>query len=314
MALVETQSLASCSQTSLHITRTSGSNPSITHQRHPSLRLSAISAGLSSYLDGLHIDGVNVLNTLDSMTAVGLVSSNETEVNGRHDSSPPSPQPQPSDTPQQRPHESVEHKTPFHKWMKTLHRRAQHRPRSAESGSRRRGPPSCEESMFRSRQTQHRKSSSGSSYGFVAAVKSASVSLASASAVTRPRKGTGRSHGHTKTERSSRASFTATRFSEDSGYGDRPVVPDPAAADRSMQRRRILEELISTEEGYIRDVRFLMNVSLPHTSQSGTARRLTTLLGLCYITCLAPHPSIWTAVLNQPQPYRGHRITRGNSK
>ncbi|KAL2017916.1 hypothetical protein VTK56DRAFT_1572 [Thermocarpiscus australiensis] len=49
---------------------------------------------------------------------------------------------------------------------------------------------------------------------------------------------------------------------------------DPAVMERSLQRRRILEELISTEEGYIGDVRFLMNVyvtilaSLP-TSPAG---------------------------------------------
>ena len=35
---------------------------------------------------------------------------------------------------------------------------------------------------------------------------------------------------------------------------------DPAIMERSLQRRRILEELISTEESYIGDVRFLMNV------------------------------------------------------
>jgi hypothetical protein len=35
---------------------------------------------------------------------------------------------------------------------------------------------------------------------------------------------------------------------------------DPATIERSLQRRRILEELISTEESYIGDVRFLMNV------------------------------------------------------
>ncbi|ROT40036.1 Dbl homology domain-containing protein [Sodiomyces alkalinus F11] len=51
-------------------------------------------------------------------------------------------------------------------------------------------------------------------------------------------------------------------------------MADRAAIQRALQRRRILEELISTEEGYIGDVRFLMNVyvtilaSLP-TSPTG---------------------------------------------
>jgi hypothetical protein len=35
---------------------------------------------------------------------------------------------------------------------------------------------------------------------------------------------------------------------------------DAATVERSLQRRRILEELISTEEGYIGDIRFLINV------------------------------------------------------
>jgi hypothetical protein len=35
---------------------------------------------------------------------------------------------------------------------------------------------------------------------------------------------------------------------------------DQAVTERSLQRRRILEELIETEESYIGDVRFLMNV------------------------------------------------------
>ncbi|PHH87009.1 hypothetical protein CDD83_9425 [Cordyceps sp. RAO-2017] len=39
-------------------------------------------------------------------------------------------------------------------------------------------------------------------------------------------------------------------------------VVDAAATERAMQRRRVLEELIDTEEAYIGDVRFLMNVYL----------------------------------------------------
>lgn len=39
------------------------------------------------------------------------------------------------------------------------------------------------------------------------------------------------------------------------------MVTDRAMVQRALQRRRILEELISTEEAYIGDVRFLINVS-----------------------------------------------------
>lgn len=44
---------------------------------------------------------------------------------------------------------------------------------------------------------------------------------------------------------------------------DRPNKIDLEAAERAIQRRRILEEIISTEEGYIGDIRFLINVGMP---------------------------------------------------
>ena len=269
MALVDSRSLASCSQTSLHIAKTPTPSPPIVHHSHRPLCLASISnehlhhAELSSYLDGLQIDGVNVLDTLDSMAAAGLATADEkAEDDDEEETEPPSsPAGSGGNTPRI-PGVAVDFKTPFHRWMKTLHRRAQHRPRSTLTSSRHRKMQSLDgRSTTRSRQSQHRRSSSGSSFGFVAAVKSASVSIASASAMTRPRRNTGRSQGQARTERSSRASFTAARQSEDSGYGERPLLPNPEATDRSLQRRRILEELINTEEGYIRDVRFLMNVS-----------------------------------------------------
>jgi hypothetical protein len=109
-----------------------------------------------------------------------------------------------------------------------------------------------------------RQSSSGSSFGFVEAVKTASASLASGSVFARSRRNSIRSsRAQTHTDRSSRRSLSSHRCSEDSCGLDKPQVLDKAAVERSLQRRRILEELISTEEGYIGDVRFLMNVSAP---------------------------------------------------
>jgi hypothetical protein len=37
---------------------------------------------------------------------------------------------------------------------------------------------------------------------------------------------------------------------------------DQAVTNRLLQRRRVLEELIMTEESYVADVKFLMNVRL----------------------------------------------------
>ena len=54
--------------------------------------------------------------------------------------------------------------------------------------------------------------------------------------------------------------MNGVRLSEDVTHQERPSLADPAITDRSLQRRRILEELITTEESYIGDIRFLMNV------------------------------------------------------
>ncbi|KAI0911815.1 hypothetical protein F4823DRAFT_584306 [Ustulina deusta] len=147
---------------------------------------------------------------------------------------------------------------PFHKWMKNLHRRAR-RP-SAGSNAAELFP----EHLFTEgpmRTNGHRKSSSGSSsFGFVAAVKSATVSLASASIRTRQRRHAARSSVLSRTDHSSRGSISAQRMSEDSTNFERSSHVDPAVTERLLQRRRILEELITTEESYIGDIRFLMNV------------------------------------------------------
>jgi hypothetical protein len=144
---------------------------------------------------------------------------------------------------------------PFHKWMKTLQRRA--RPKSLiREGTWEPFPSFLDDAMSCS---GHRKSSSESSYRYVAGVRSASISLAG-SVMTRSRRNTARSSHYARTDRSSKASISCERRSEDSVRLERPTV-DPAVTERLLQRRRILEELISTEESYIGDIKFLMNVS-----------------------------------------------------
>lgn len=153
---------------------------------------------------------------------------------------------------------------PFQKWMKSLHRRANGRSkrlRSSGSGSLR-GFLQDDDSYNLCPDRIHTKSSSGSSFAFVSAVKSASIGLASVSTRTKSRLGTMHSRDYSRTDRSSRLSMQAPRLSEDSAL-ESELAPsaDPAAIGRSLRRRRILEELIMTEEDYIGDVRFLMNVS-----------------------------------------------------
>ncbi|CAL3962345.1 unnamed protein product [Diplocarpon coronariae] len=148
---------------------------------------------------------------------------------------------------------------PFNKWMKSLQRRATDRRKTVScdiSGS------ALEHELFETpstrRRSAHKKSSSGSSYGFVTAVKSASISLASFSVAPRSKR-TGVSSRHQRTDRSSKASNVG-RLSEDSTYISGGAVVDQAVMNRLLQRRRVLEEIITTEESYLADVKFLINV------------------------------------------------------
>jgi hypothetical protein len=152
---------------------------------------------------------------------------------------------------------------PFNKWVRDIQKRAGQRRKTVScdvDGS------ALERELFESPaqvRARHKKSSSGSSYGFVTAVKSATVSLASFSVGPRSRQ-TGISSRHPRTDRSSKTS-NAGRLSEDTARG----VIDQAVLNRLLQRRRVIEEIINTEESYIGDVKFLINVSyvrshLPH--------------------------------------------------
>jgi len=196
-------------------------------------------------------------NTLDNITALGLsFSCDDTEIE--------------SNTKRQRfslddaddfPNRSLplDSELPFNKWIKKLEKR----------GTGRRKTVSCDmdasalekellESPAPNQNSAHKKSSSGSSFGFVTAVKSASISLASFSVAPRSRR-TGISSRHHRTDRSSKTS-QGGRLSEDSSFLARGAVVDQAVANRLLQRRRVLEEMISTEENYIADVKFLTNV------------------------------------------------------
>ncbi|RYP74643.1 hypothetical protein DL771_002909 [Monosporascus sp. 5C6A] len=120
------------------------------------------------------------------------------------------------------------------------------------------------------------------------------------------------------------ASVSAPRYSEDSTcFEGSFFVLDPAVTERQLQRRRILEELISTEESYIGDVKFLMNVyvtilaSLPASHpelRSSINRNLTDIVELHEdilgdLHRVVPH-SEYTQVGRSPtnpiQPNRGH--------
>ncbi|KAM3566758.1 hypothetical protein ARSEF4850_000292 [Beauveria asiatica] len=125
----------------------------------------------------------------------------------------------------------------FSRWMSSLRRRTmQRRLLAAET-------PALLVGLRGRSQPIHRDSSSGSSFGFVAGVKSATVSISS----TRIARSTGRS-----------IRTPLGRSSEEST--GRVTPADRFSIERALRRRRILEELIQTEESYVGDIRLLMNV------------------------------------------------------
>ncbi|KAI1500110.1 hypothetical protein F5X99DRAFT_257921 [Biscogniauxia marginata] len=251
------------------------------------LRLNRTDPGLGlDDLDLFRTDGAEDWKTLDNIAALGLTLENDEE-KPRDSTELPRLSLDGNESSVKREETSPRLARPFQKWMKNLHRRA-HRPETCDIDSQAEPFPKL---FFDDPQTphSHRKSSSGSSYGFVAGVRSASISLASTSVLTRPRRHTARSSLHTRTDHSSRGSMSAPRCSEDSTCFDRPVTMDRGVMERLLQRRRILEEVINTEESYIGDVKFLMNVyvtilaSLPtvhHGLRSSINRNLTDIVEL----------------------------------
>lgn len=187
---------------------------------------------LATSVDGMDVEGVETWSKLDSMCIVAVHEAKNSS--------------------------ALADGKPFHKWMRTLHRRAVHRDIVEPFLD---GAQASNHGFRLGRASHHRKSSSGSSSAFVTAMKSASVSLVGTSFLSRSKRNTARSsRGRSRADRSSGASIAHPRLSTDSTWAEGPIDVDQAVTERSLQRRRILEELIETEESYIGDVRFLMNV------------------------------------------------------
>lgn len=107
----------------------------------------------------------------------------------------------------------------------------------------------------------HRKSESWtSSVNFVTAVKSATITIASASIAPLSRSGSKRS-GRARLIRVSSGLFDPEpRFSTDTGRPSLSLIVDDGARQRARKRREKIEELIRTEESYLSDLKALSNV------------------------------------------------------
>ncbi|RKF60055.1 putative dbl homology [Golovinomyces cichoracearum] len=155
--------------------------------------------------------------------------------------------------------QNFELRRPFNKWARNLEQRASRRRKTTGHDTNKSDKGgNLFESPGTQRRSAHKKSSSGSSFGFVTAVKSASISFTSFSIAAKSKK-TIQSSRQQCTDRSSKTSNTLTA-SEDSSYISSGIFVDQAVTKRSLQRRRVLEEIISTEESYVADIKFLTNV------------------------------------------------------
>ncbi|KAF5534788.1 hypothetical protein FPHYL_13349 [Fusarium phyllophilum] len=262
MALVNSSALLDVSRSipsSRHFSWTAGFPYISRFDSHDSLRR-LYDIHLPSRLDELRLDDINTFTTLNCTTQQAS-SERATTTRAR----PSYPQIQ-VETIQEVPcnesfAENSKLRRPFSRWMKSLHRRVSQRDHgnvwSPDTGWEN---LECSGTYQRSirRRLSRRLSSSGSSLGFIEAVQSASISIASASAISRSHRHHRLSHCRSRTERSSRGSLSAPRFSEDSIPFEKVSI-DVAAVQRSLRRRQIIEELINTEESYIGDIRFLIH-------------------------------------------------------
>ena len=114
----------------------------------------------------------------------------------------------------------------------------------------------------------HQKASSWSSSGLRHAIKSATVRLQSTT--NAPRSSMFSRARLLRNNRGSRVSNAASKASID---GDQVAAraAEHAARERAVQRRRILEELISSEESYVADLKVLLHVGGPSKSSSGAS-------------------------------------------
>ncbi|KAF2864824.1 hypothetical protein BDV95DRAFT_632651 [Massariosphaeria phaeospora] len=152
---------------------------------------------------------------------------------------------------------------PFRRWMSTLRRRHVHRRKDNAIEIPRWATDVLEEdvpmlpSLPRLSETLRRTSESmSSSLGCVTAMKSASMTIASTSIA--PRSDVGGFHSQMKIGNRSSAYSEARRSTESHAGGLGPII-DESAWLRSLQRRKIVEELISSEESYIGDLKVLIN-------------------------------------------------------
>ncbi|KAF2735714.1 hypothetical protein EJ04DRAFT_599438 [Polyplosphaeria fusca] len=212
---------------------------------------------------------------------------------------------------------------PFRRWMSTLRRRhAQRRKDNATDIV----PTSTEvtrdviaglpyipvvpESLRRISESM------SSSMGHVTAVKSASMTVASASIA--PRSDTSRFQSKMRFENRS-SNFSDMRKSTDSSAPALGPILDESAWLRSVQRRKIVDELVASEESYIGDLKVLINdyfpilasvPALPTQTKASIQQNITQILQLHQDLLAELHQTVPSADFNFNAQQETYPITR----
>lgn len=156
-------------------------------------------------------------------------------------------------------------KTPFRRWMKSVRQKSPARREPLKAREERWSLDDFDENggseVVDQTVRHHRKSRSMSSAGLITAVKSATASIAAP-----PTNSKRQSALLRRSKRSSR--FSDTSQSTSAEYGQLSPAPlDEAGLERARQRRSTIDEIVSSEESYLADLKVLVNVSVfifPH--------------------------------------------------
>ena len=153
---------------------------------------------------------------------------------------------------------SRQRSAPLIRWLTTFLKRNAHQNMGA-SLTHTSEPKSAPKTQPQGKSTKngHKRSLSlSSSLRFVTTVKSASMTIASASIAPPSKRDL---HDVTRREKRS-TDFSDTRMSYESNPLSLGALTEEDAWKRAVQRRHILQELLSSEESYISDMKALFNV------------------------------------------------------
>jgi hypothetical protein len=220
-------------------------------------------------------------------------------------------------------------KNPLKRWVKTLERRGAMKQKVVRQREERwslfeefeDGPNMQLAPSAWKGEKSHKKSSSWASSGFVTAVKSATISLTTMSAAP-PSRGRSSLLARGSDQGSRRTSSLDHSTTTPVTHGQRIV--DEAALERGHRRHNIIQEIVKTEEGYVADLKLLidayrtMSTRSPNINTSRITRNMQEILDLherlllCIRPILTYKPSYHHTFLH-PQIHRPGTGSRSQS-